>query len=159
MDLLPDLAPLVDRPGQVEALDSVDGAVERHPGEDLRVREVASRAAHLPDPLVAAVPRALEDLHQVVLERPGVVVGGKPVRARLVQRVHHLAVDVELELAVRGVPNPDRTRAFVPGEPVELVLAYATLPTDPVEDLCLRGVAGDRAQQPVAPRARLVDEP
>ena len=108
VDRLPDLAPLVDRPREVEALDRVDGAVERDPGEHLRVREVAARAAHFPDPFVGPIPGALEEVHQVSLQRPRVVVGGQPVRARLVQGVHHLAVDVELELLVSRVADAHR---------------------------------------------------
>ena len=79
------------------------------------------------------------------------VVGVEAVHARLVQHVHHLAVDVELELLVRRVADPHRPRAGVPRQPVELLLGDAALAADPVEDLRLRGIAADRAQQPVAP--------
>ena len=80
------------------------------------------------------------------------------VHARLMQHVHHLAVHVELELLVRRVADAHRARARVAGEPRQLVLGDAALPADAVEDLRLRRIAGDRAQQPVAPRARLVGE-
>ena len=123
------------------------------------MREVAARPAHLPDPFVRLVPGAFEELEQVPLQRPRVVVGVEAVHARLVQRVHHLAVHVELELLVRRVADPHRARACVAGQPVELVLGDAPLAADAVEDLRLRRVAGDRAQQPVAPGARLVVKP
>ena len=81
-----------------------------------------ARPAHLPDPFVGLVPRRLEVLEQVPLERPGVVVRVEAVHARLVEHVHHLAVHVELELLVRRVADPHRPRALVPRQPVELVL-------------------------------------
>ena len=45
-------------------------------------------------------------------------------------------------------------RARIARQPVELGLRDAPLAADAVEDLRVRRVAGDRAQQPVAPRAR-----
>ena len=83
--------------------------------------EVAARPAHLPDPLVGLLPGALEEVHDRPLQRPGVVVGRQAVGACLVQRVHHLAVHVELELLVRGVADANRRRACVPGQPLELL--------------------------------------
>ena len=79
------------------------------------MREVPARSAHLPDSLVGAVPDALEELHDVALERPGMIVGREAVHTCLVQRVHHLAVHVELELLVGRVPDAHRLRAGVPG--------------------------------------------
>ena len=70
------------------------------------------------------------------------------------QRIHHLAVDVELELAGGGIPDPDGPGALVPGQPVEDQLRQAPLAGEPVHDLDLRRISRDRAQQPVAPRAR-----
>ena len=64
-----------------------------------------------------------------------VVVGGQPVDARLVQRVDHLAVHVELELLVRGVADAHRRRALVAGQPVELALGEPPLARDAVHDL------------------------
>ena len=63
-------------PGRSEALDGVDRTVERDPREHLRVREVPARPAHLPDPFVGLVPRTFEEVHQVPLQAPRVVLGG-----------------------------------------------------------------------------------
>ena len=70
--------------------------------------EVATVSANLPDAVVRLVPGALQEVHQRALQRPGVIVGRQSVRACLVQRVNHLAVDVELKLFVRGVADPHR---------------------------------------------------
>ena len=80
----------------------------------------------------------------------------EPAAPRQVQRVHHLAVDVELQLAVRGVADAHRLRALVAGEPRHLPFGQAPLAGDAVHDLHLVGAAGDGAQQPVAPRLRLL---
>ena len=79
------------------------------PGHHLGVHEVPRVAAHLPQPLVRVVPVALE----LVEQRPAAA--PRRCRAALrpdvpveVQRVEHLAVHVELELAGRGVADPHR---------------------------------------------------
>ena len=46
------------------------GAVERDPGHHLRVREVAVRPAHLPDPGVLAPPAVLEPVEQLPRAAP-----------------------------------------------------------------------------------------
>ena len=74
----------------------------------------------------------------------------------LVQRVDHLAEDVELELSVRRVADADGTRALVAGEPGHFPLEEPTLAAEAVHDLRLVGAAGGGAQQPVAPGAGLV---
>ena len=78
------------------------------------------------------------------------------VHARLVERVHHLAVDVELQLLRRGVADAHRARALEAREPVELALVEPPLASEAVHDLQIGRVAGDRAQEPVAPGAGLV---
>ena len=131
-------------------------AVERDPRHHLRVGEVASRAAHLPDPLVGLAPDVLEAVEQAAAERPGVVQRREPAGARLVQRVEDLAVDVELELRARRVADADGPRPLVALEPRELELRDPPLSGEPVQRLRPVGRACDRAEQPVAPRARLV---
>src|SRR5439155_26851938 len=54
VDLRPDAAPAVDGPGAAEALDRLHAAVEGDPRHHLRVREMAPRAADLPDALVGS---------------------------------------------------------------------------------------------------------
>ncbi len=76
--------------------------------------------------------------------------------ARLVQRVHHLAVDVELELRVCGVADAHRLRSVVARQPRQLELDQPPLAGETIEALQLRRRAGRRAQQPVAPGARFV---
>ena len=155
-DLVPDRAPAFDRSLAAELLDVAHGAVERDPRHHLRVREVTLGPAYLPDARVRSSPARLEPLDQLELQRPDLVVRNAAADAGLVERVPELSVDVELELLRGGVADAHRRRALVAGEPVELELLEPALARDPVHDLHVVGVAGDRAQQPLAPGQRLV---
>ena len=72
----------------------------------------------------------LEPLEELPDQRPGVVVRRHALRARLVERVQHLAVDVELELLGGGVADPHGPRPGEAREPVELALVEAALAGD-----------------------------
>ena len=143
-------------PVAAELLDRLDGAVERHPRHHLRVGEVAPRPAYLPDPLVRLAPAPLEVREQHALQRPGLVVGRDVAPPGLVEGVHHLAVDVELELVAGAVADPDRLRPLVAGQPGQLELGQPPLAGRAVHDLEVVRVAGDGSQQPAPPGLRLV---
>ena len=130
-------------------------AVERDPGHHLRVGEVPARAAHLPDALVGLVPApSTSSSSSTCWSAQPRIVRRDAVRARLVQRVDDLAVDVELELLGGGVADAHRPRALVAGQPVDLPLGQPPLARDAVHDLQLVGIAGGGPQQPVAPGRR-----
>src|SRR6185436_20329780 len=104
MDLVAPALPAVE--GRVEPipLDVLDGAIEREPRHHLRVREVATPAAHLPDPLVGLLPFRLEEIEERALDVPSVFVRGYRCAARRteieasleVEHARDLAEDVEL---------------------------------------------------------------
>ena len=54
----------------------------------------------------------LEMLEERALHRPAVVARAEAAAAGLMQRVHHLAEDVELQLAVRGVADRAPARSL-----------------------------------------------
>ena len=136
---------------------TADGAVERHPRHDLRVREVLPRTPHLPDPLVGLVPSVLEEVEQRQVRSTAWTSGSAmPAAAGSGAGVEHLAVHVELELLVRGVADAHRRRPLVAGQPGNLVLVSRRSPAGPYMICRSRGLAGDGAQQPVAPRLRLL---
>ena len=176
VDLVADLAPARHRhvagPGRpvvhageadrvlllaLRLLEGADGTVEGDPGHDLRMHEVPAPAAHLPDALVGGAPHLLEVAQQRLADPPAIGVALQAALARLVERVEDLAVDVELELLHRRVADAHGLRVLVAGQPVELDLGQHALPGDAVEDVRLLRVAGDRAHEPVAPGAGLVD--
>ncbi len=101
-------APAVERTFAPELLDGLHRPVEGDPRHDLRMSEVPTRPAHLPDPFVRLVPAGLEPLEQLASERPRVVGRVEPTATCLVEGVDDLSVDVELSLAGGAVPDPDR---------------------------------------------------
>src|SRR3546814_5717044 len=108
MHLVPELAPVIDRPVEAELLDPLDAPVEGGPRHHLGKGEVLPAAAHFPYPLVGLGPDALEVIEQRALERPGAVAGSEPGPPSLMKRVHHLAEDVDLELPMGSVADADR---------------------------------------------------
>src|SRR5215468_11749858 len=73
-------------------------------------------------------------LEEMLLERPGVLVAFDADPARLVKRVHHLAVHVELELMDSGVADAHGRRGLVAGQPVEHELGEPALAAGTVHD-------------------------
>ena len=143
---------------EAEFLHATDGPVGRDPGHQLRMGEMLRTAPDLPDSLVRFAPPLRDDLHQRLLQRPGAGPAAVPGGPRLIQGVHHLAVDVELELIDGLIPDPHRV-PVIPGQPVRQVFRQPPLAGHPVHDLHLGRVAGDRPQQPSAPIPRLLLEP
>jgi len=86
---------------------TLHAAVDRHPGHHLGVGELLPRAAHLPDPLVGVVPQSLDRMEQGLAHRPAAFGRRQPLEPGEDHGVHHLAVDVELELPGGGVADPD----------------------------------------------------
>ena len=109
------------------------------PGQHLGVDELLWLTANLPHAPVRVLPASFENLHQRPLQVPSVLLAGDAAIASLVQAVHDLAVDVQLQLPACCVASPDRSAA---GVPVEWDVAFgdAALAGYAVEDLQLLGV-------------------
>ena len=71
------------------------------------------RAADLPDSLVRLVPVLLQEVKQLPLQAPAVLVEVEPGLPAQCQGVYDLAVDVELTLVDGGVADPDRGGPFL----------------------------------------------
>ncbi len=81
-DVVPHAAPRVDRTFELgPILHGPHRPVHGDPGHDLGVREVAARAAHLPEAVVRLAPAVLQELDQLRLEVPDRT-GVHPARAR-----------------------------------------------------------------------------
>src|SRR6516225_4568727 len=115
-----------------------------------------SVAADLPDTLVGLAPDFLKVPEKFALHIPAGLGCGKPLAPRMMKRIHDFAKDVKLELPVGGIADADRARAFIARQPRHLPSGEAALAGNPVHDLELIGTAGYRAQQPTAPRPRLL---
>ena len=143
-------------PGRFVLLGAFDGAVEGDPSHRLRISEMLAPAAHLPDALVTVGPDLFQMHEKFALQVPAGIVGAEAAPTRLMQRVHNLAENVELQLVMRGIADTHRLRAFVARQPWHLPFGQPPLAADAIHDLDLLRTAGGRAQQPVAPHARLV---
>ncbi len=150
--------PAVERRGQSGGLGEPHRPVGGDPAHHLGVDEVPPSAAHLPQALVRFAPVLFEVVHQRAQQGPDVPFHRDAGQQCQVQGVDDLAVHVELELPGGGVAEPDRARAEVAGQPVGLRLGDDALAGHPVEGLEVAGVAGDGAQQPLAPGGGLLAE-
>src|SRR5207237_9715463 len=108
--------------------------VGRNPGHHLRVGEVLRVAADLPDPLVRLRPAVDHRAGDSAEELPEDGVDLAAVLPVDPHRVEELAEDVELELPVRAVPDPQGPGAAVALEVVELDLRQEPLSGDAVHD-------------------------
>src|SRR5205823_5359426 len=107
----------VDRTFEMEAFRAFQRAIEGHPGHDLRIGEVLSPRAHLPDALIGLAPDRLQMREQLDLQVPPGTGGAEAADARVMQRVGDFPVDVELQLRVRGIADTDRLCALVARQP------------------------------------------
>src|SRR5262249_31391627 len=91
------------RSAEIKFLDHANGAIERDPGLDLRVGEVAKPAAtNFPDALIGALPHLFEVSEDAQVNGPRWLVRFKPHLAGGIKTTKRFAVDVDLEL----VPGP-----------------------------------------------------
>src|SRR3981081_281646 len=102
---------------EVEPVDPLDRAVERDPGHDLREREMPRLAAYLPHAAIGLLPDRRGVFEQFEGYVPGIGIALNPIDARGIERIGQLAVDIELQLLVRGVADPHRGAAPLAGRP------------------------------------------
>ena len=97
---------------------------------------------------------------QRLLHRPGLRIVLQAPAARLLERDHDLTENVGLTLPHGAVPDAHRRRRGIPRQ-VRQRTRSGSLPgpVHPVHDLQVLWVAGDGAQQPVAPEPRLGEIP
>lgn len=151
MDVICERAPTCGGLGLAVRLGNLDGAVEGHPGHDLRIGEMLALAAHLPYAFIGLHPDFFEKGQNGSRQFASAVMRRKPALAGLQQGVGHLAIDIELHLFGSGIADAYGCRALVATQPGNLPFQQIALTGDAIHDLHLRRGAGDRAQQPVAP--------
>src|SRR5438105_4707084 len=108
-NLRSNIAPSVDRPVKRELLSALDCTVECDPCHHLRIGEVLSVAANLPDAFIRFAPYVLEMRKEFPLHGPAGFACNKPVASRLMERIHHFAEYVELQLLMGGVTDAHGT--------------------------------------------------
>ena len=135
MDALAQRAPSIDRPVEVELLGALHRTIDRHPRHDLGMGKMLRLAAHLPNSLIGLLPDCLEMRGERLLKCPGLGALRNAAEPRLMQRVHDLAVDVELHLSVRGVADAHWIRRLIAGQPRNVPFAQQPFAGQPVHDL------------------------
>src|SRR5260370_645018 len=113
-------------------------------------------AAPLPDAVIGLVPDISQMVEHLASQRQGIFMKFQRRHARLMKGVDQFAVDIELQLGMRGIADPNGLRAFITGQPACLPFQQAPLAHDAVHDLHVRWRPGDGAQQPVVPGGRLL---
>src|SRR5262249_6006454 len=145
------------RSAVLKLLNQTNGAVDRNPGLDLRMREVAqTSAANLPDALIGPLPHLFEVSDHAQVNGPRLLGSFKPHFASGIETAEGLAVNVDLELVPGAVANAHGTGLLVTWQPVEFQLIQPSLSGNAVHDLKPGGITRDCARQPVAERSRLI---
>jgi hypothetical protein len=105
VDLRADPAPAVDRAVETERLDGLDAPVKRDPRHHLRIGEMMASAPHLPDAFIGGAPHGFEMREERALKLPRRREVLETADPRMMSRIHHLAEDIELELAGGGIAD------------------------------------------------------
>ena len=150
---------MLDGAIEIELFDRLDRAIDRDPRHDLRMGEMAARSAHLPDTFIGLIPGRLQVVHELLLERPCIVLFRHAMLARYMHGVHHLAIHVELELFVSGVADAHRPAIGIARQPRHFTLGQTTFAGESVHDLHFLRVTRHRANQPLPPRTSLLRVP
>src|SRR5262245_16156344 len=158
VDRIAQLAPALDGTLDLKAFDALDGAVERHPGHDLGVRELPPTAANLPKSLVGLLPNRFQMFDQLVLQVPFGALRRQAAIGTLEQGVHDLAEDIDLQLLGRGIADANWPCPLVAGKSRNLPFLETALSRQAVHDLHLGRGAGNGVLQPGSPGLRLAVE-
>src|ERR1700720_1653326 len=110
-----------------------------------------SSAPYLPDAFIGSAPDGFEMREQRALKLPRGREVLETAEPRMMERVHHFAVNIELQLVGGSVADAHRFRVLVSAEPRHLALGQPSFACAPVHDLDLRRAAGGGAQPPAAP--------
>jgi hypothetical protein len=102
-----------------ESIDSLDGSIDCDPGHHLGMGEMPSRAAHFPDPLVRPSPGGLDEIDQAACAGPRISERFQAQKPRMIERIDHFSMNVQLKLLGGGIANADRLRSLVAGQPIQ----------------------------------------
>jgi hypothetical protein len=123
--------PALDMLGGLQRVGHVDGAVQRHPAQQLGVQVVPGLAAYLPDTLVFVLPAAPGDVGRGDQEAAGGLVEVAELVGQPVGGAEQLTVDVELALAPGVVADSHRAAVPPAGQVGKLALVRSCSPPTP----------------------------
>src|SRR5688572_19643804 len=110
MNCIADHLPFFDGTFQSISCYYLDGSIKGNPGHHFRVSKMLLWASYFPDSMIGLLPATLEMLHHGAEDRPRRFCEFDPVFQRKPCCIHELSEDVELNLLVGGVPDPNRAR-------------------------------------------------
>src|SRR5215213_2447830 len=113
IDLIAHFQPSLAVGGEGALVSESQATVYGDPAHELRVDEVPPPASDLPDSLIFTSPVVADPVDQPAQVGPQLVPDGVTVLVVEVDSVHQLTVDVQLQLVVGTVADPDRPRAPV----------------------------------------------
>src|ERR1700721_2196038 len=76
-------------------------------------------AAHFPDTVVGPLPVLRQPFQHALHGKPAILADRLAILVRKISCVHHLTVDVQLQLAESSVADTDRPRIHVAAEMIE----------------------------------------
>src|SRR3954454_24658559 len=117
MDVLAQSAPALGWARQPKFLDRANRAIKREPRHDLGMGELSPSATNFPKPFIGQVPNLLKVLDELSLEVPRRLARGQSHPARLIKRIEHLAIDVQLQLVGGSIADPNRCGIFIAPKP------------------------------------------
>src|SRR5215212_1661157 len=161
VDLVTYLQPSLAVGGEGALVSESQATVYGDPAHELRVDEVPPPASDLPDSLIFTSPVVADPVDQPAQVGPQLVPDGVTVLVVEVDSVHQLTVDVQLQLVVGTVADPDRPRAPVALQMLQSLLGEVAPPIYAVHELQravrLRLVAA--VLEPAHERLSLLGEP
>src|SRR5215469_4355239 len=124
------------------------------------MQELSGTPANLPDSLVRAPPIISQPIQQTLDGLPSRVGDWFAVLVRQIDGIHHLAVNIELQLLVRSIANPHWPRILVAAKLIERDLREILSPIHTVHNLqrTSLGIVAQPALQPVDEGLGFIDE-
>src|SRR6266851_3840265 len=143
-----DLPPGLLRPVRLLRVHPIRGCLPAGAARDAAAGGVLRRAdtrrpaqADLPDPFIRLPPVLLHVPGEDLLQRPRGRVRRHAGTPCLVQGIHHLPVNIQLDLRGCRVADAHRAGAFVAGQPAQLQLGEPAFTRGTVHDLQLGGIS------------------
>src|SRR5215471_624327 len=110
-------------------------SIESNPAHHARMEEFSWSTPYFPNSLVWPMPICPQPLQNALSVLPAFIRNGMAIFVREIHGIHHLAVNIELQLLVSGVADPYRPRILVTAEMIQRNLLKFLPAIKPVHEL------------------------
>ena len=100
-----------------------NAAIQSDPALQFGIHELLAFTAHLPQAIVGLTPIFRHPHQHPVNAHPQIVGDGRDVFVVEINRIHHLAVDIQLQLAGSRIADTNRPRVSIAVQVFERVLS------------------------------------